>query len=689
MSVRVIPAVLVACAFTLAIAVPAFATGGQECRYAARIGIGQAVSGAVSGTTPRCYRFDVEAPGFYQIYTAGQVDTVGSLLDAGFNEIASDDDGGQGLNFLIGRELGRGTYYVVVRGYGSGISGPFTLRVEGSGVDAQAVAGSACENAQPVAPGTPVSCAINGTESTYFCFQVPTAGSYQIATYGSVDTVGALLDAGCNAIEEDDDSGWSYNFYIESSLPAGTYHVAVRGYAEGASGETELIVRPGGSGGGINFQSALDITAPRFVTSMASGTNLKYYRFGISTAGDYRIFSCGGADTVGQLYDANRQMLVEDDDGGPMTNFLLARRLQPGTYYVTVRGYSDSVSGRFALNVVSSADLSRAETVSTGVSVGSSVQGTAPRYFSFSPRSAGAHAVSSSGSVDLLGILFDGSYNPIAFSDDDGGGGNFLISGDLSPETYYLLVRGYDESEAGDFELHVYPAPPTGRSCTDAAPIRLGAPVPGGVRGLERLFYSFQVERRGVYRIRSIGSTDAQGELFDESCYMFASDDDSGHDINFTITHDLRPGTYYLAVSGSNDGVSGPFVLLADSAAAVGGDCATAEQIAVEQQVSGTLMGASPHVYRFNAPVEGPYRIYTRGASDTVGLLLDGQCRALAEDDDGGENANFLIAHNFTPGTYYISVRGYDADSYGEYSLRIQVLGGVDNVSKGLSKEPK
>lgn len=337
-------ALITVCAFALAVAAPAFATGGQDCRYAARIAIGEVVSGVASGTTPRCYRFDVEAPGFYRLYTAGQVDTVGSLLDAGFNQIAGDDDGGHGLNFLIGRELGRGAHYVVARGYGSGSSGPFTLRVEGPVGAAGAGTGSACGNALPLTPGTPVSCAVGGAEPSVFRFQVPAAGSYQIATYGSLDTVGALLDAGCNAIEEDDDSGWGYNFYIESSLPAGTYHVAVRGYDEDEEGETTLTVRRE-----ITRDEGCDAATPvapgREWSGSLQGTTELYFTFEVPVPGFYRIFTTGDEDTVGKLLDGFRHRIAENDDGGGNRNFLIERNLVPGTYYVSFQGYSETDTG--------------------------------------------------------------------------------------------------------------------------------------------------------------------------------------------------------------------------------------------------------------------------------------------------------------------------------------------------------
>ena len=49
------------------------------------------------------------------IQTDGPVDTVGRLLDSDGAELADNDDGGFGRNFLIGANLTPGVYYVELR----------------------------------------------------------------------------------------------------------------------------------------------------------------------------------------------------------------------------------------------------------------------------------------------------------------------------------------------------------------------------------------------------------------------------------------------------------------------------------------------------------------------------------------------------------------------------------------------
>ena len=63
------------------------------------------------------------------IYTTGDVDTVGTLLDGDGATLETDDDSGTRLNFFIRRVLGPGIYYVRVEGYLSE-TGPYALFAE-------------------------------------------------------------------------------------------------------------------------------------------------------------------------------------------------------------------------------------------------------------------------------------------------------------------------------------------------------------------------------------------------------------------------------------------------------------------------------------------------------------------------------------------------------------------------------
>ena len=641
--------------------------GSGECRDAIPIYLNQSVTGRTAPDTYNLLTFQAPEAAEYRIYTTGSTDTVGLLLDSACSQIGGDDDSGEGNNFLIAMELEPGQYYVAVGGYGNTTTGPYALRVEAD----RPVTLAGCRDAQPLTLDSEAQISVEGARERFYSFQVPAIGSYRIATIGELDTVGALLDAGCNLLTVDDDGGLDSNFWIEVCLAPGTYYVSVRGFDEGTSGTAGLLVRPGGGSGGLEFQTALDIGASPVASGVVSGSDFRYYALSIAAAGRYMIYSSGPTDTVGALYDAGRQELAEDDDGGGDYNFLIERDLQPGDYYVGVRGYGEATTGRVILNIVDRAGFDNARSAQTGVDITGSVRGWNPLFCRFEAATAGRYMAYSTGPVDVVGELFDGDCRPIADDDDSGEDNNFMIGRELTPGTYYIGVRGYAESTAGDFTLRIVPEAAGGAGCADAPSISLGQRVPGYLEGTARRFYGFEVTTTGQYRVFTSGATDTIGELLDSSCNLIAEDDDGGTDLNFLIARDLSPGAYYASVRGYDENSAGSYMLLVRSGGG-GADCAGAVSVAPGQALAGTLEGTVPQFYRFQTFAAGTYRLYTTGSLDTVGQLLDEDCRGIGEDDDTGEGLNFMMIRLLSPGAYYISVRGYGEDARGDFTIFIE-----------------
>ena len=66
----------------------------------------------------RMYRIVPQTTGTYQFESAGSLDTKATLYDAGGTVLASNDDGGNGRNFLLSYRLNQGeTYYIEAKLY--------------------------------------------------------------------------------------------------------------------------------------------------------------------------------------------------------------------------------------------------------------------------------------------------------------------------------------------------------------------------------------------------------------------------------------------------------------------------------------------------------------------------------------------------------------------------------------------
>ena len=64
---------------------------------------------------------DVPRSGLLEVWTTGNTDTVGTLIDSDQNILEIDDDSGSDLNFRIGVNVGTGTHYIAVEGLETGL----------------------------------------------------------------------------------------------------------------------------------------------------------------------------------------------------------------------------------------------------------------------------------------------------------------------------------------------------------------------------------------------------------------------------------------------------------------------------------------------------------------------------------------------------------------------------------------
>ena len=76
------------------------------------------------------FRVRVSGAGTLTVYATGSMDNRGVLYDSAQSQLASNDDGGQGLNFRIEHSVSAGTYYVLVRGYSSTTTGSYTVHAD-------------------------------------------------------------------------------------------------------------------------------------------------------------------------------------------------------------------------------------------------------------------------------------------------------------------------------------------------------------------------------------------------------------------------------------------------------------------------------------------------------------------------------------------------------------------------------
>ena len=101
---------------------------------------------------------------------------------------------------------------------------------------------------------------------------------------------------------------------------------------------------------------------------------------------------------------------------------------------------------------------------------------------------------------------------------------------------------------------------------------------------------------------------------------------------------------------------------------------ATATVVQAPSTTAGDLEEAGDRDwFRFELPGAGRLTVQTTGRTDTFGRLFRVRSSTPeGEDDDGGSGNNFRITADARAGTWYVEVRGFDYNSTGAYTLRVE-----------------
>ena len=298
------------------------------------------------------FRFSVSGTADFWIYTLGDLDTVGELLDSSGNPIASDDYGAvlpNPDNFFLWRKLQSGTYYIKVTGFGS-TDEPYVLRIR-QFTDTTSRSNAATLNINSFASGT-----IDPEEdSDYFKLVLSETTEVVIRASGFPDTVGELQRSNGTVIASNDDGylpGGRRNFLIRESLQAGTYYVKVSSFDERSDGPYTVY--------------ATAITEPGSSIADAQALTLGDAAGGIiDPAGDEDYFSLTLDETtyviiggVSQVIDISGELLDSNNLRAPVDSihfgdvFIFHGRLDAGTYYLKVAGQEDTETGRYTVRAI-------------------------------------------------------------------------------------------------------------------------------------------------------------------------------------------------------------------------------------------------------------------------------------------------------------------------------------------------
>ena len=200
-------------------------------------------------------------------------------------------------------------------------------------------------------------------------------------------------------------------------------------------------------------------------TITCSGNEV-WYKITTTHAGIYSFKTKGSTDTMGYLYNSGGCFITYNDDCCYERNFYITAALNANSvYYLAVKAYgtnTGSYSVYAALESITADSGSTPAVKGTRLNAGSWVSDVIScpneeKWYTFRAEyGSGTYVISTRGSMDTVGCLYDSNNNQIAYNDDCNGL-NFSISACLSGGAiYYLKVRAYS-TKTGSYSVGVTP----------------------------------------------------------------------------------------------------------------------------------------------------------------------------------------------------------------------------------------
>lgn len=392
-----------------------------------------------------------------------------------------------------------------------------------------------------------------------------------------------------------------------------------------------------------------------------------FFKFSLSATKNMRVETGGSAfDTVIGVFRWLDDVLVAcDNDSGPGETDVLSASLQPGAYYVVLKGDGPSDKGPYKLSI---RDLGVANVIVCDDDLGGG--GASKIIAQLSP---GDYHVLVKGKTPPSDGPFKIRFTDrdwfainrrLACDDNSGGVSDSLIEQDLGPATYYAVVKGDLATEQGPYKLRVRDVSSAVASSHKLACNDDGASPPASrleanlTAGTYHAVLKGKGTGAGAYNLalRDLGAA-ALGER------IACNDDDPAGGTHSVIERDLAAGTYFAYVKGGDAALRGPYQFrvtdvtnAAESRLACDDDGAGGTASRIEQNLAAgdywaILKGGA-------AAASGPYSLTFRDMNSTTR-------QTLACETDG--------SHTMTlqSGAYDVLVKGTSNGAKGPYQFTI------------------
>lgn len=665
----------------------------------APIAFGETLSGTLDGNS-NLWTFNANAGDIVTIaMNSSDFDTYLELLGPDGEQVATNDDGGPGLNSLLENVAlpSTGMYTIVARGLSNTASGDYTLSLQVGVFETN-----------PIRYGETVTGSLNLSQERWV-FNGTAGESVTIAmTSDDFDTYLELLGPDGTQVTFNDDGGQGLNSLIENfTLPAtGEYTIIARSFGNRGEGSYTLSLAQGSASPGPTPTAA----------GGGSGGSIAY---GQSVAAmlneDQHLWTFNGRegdvvtiamtsrdfDTYLELLGPNGQQVAFNDDGGQGLNSLIEDFTLPtsGTFTIVARSFGNRGRGDYTLSL-STGTAQPPPQGSGTIAIGQTVTGSineSQQTWTFSG-SAGDVISIEMNSTDFDTYLeLNGPNGQQVTRDDDGGPGlNSFINGFALPTsgTYTIIARSFANAGRGTYTLTLtaggvvvptatpFPTQPPPPS-SDRGTIEVGQTVTGSLNQSQET-WTFSADAGDVITIEMNSSDfDTYLELNDSDGQQVTRDDDGGPGLNSLINgfRIPRTGRYTIIARSFGNGGSGSYTLTLTQGTAISASPTPLPTPASSNQgsigygdtVTGSL-NRSLDSWTFTGSAGDVVTIAMNSSDfDTYLELYGPNGQEVTRNDDGGPGLNSLIEDFTLPtsGTYTIIARSFGNGGRGSYTLSL------------------
>ncbi|MDZ7704721.1 MAG: hypothetical protein U5L04_09600 [Trueperaceae bacterium] len=514
-------------------------------------------------------------------------------------QIAENDDGAQGANAQIQRELEAGNYRIIATTLASEVTGPYTLSVQEAETTADETTEVETETAETeeleqtgqlslVALPSSFNDELTaddgrrgGSYADLYVLRVDEETDITITMASEpLDPYLYLEAEDGTLIAENDDGAGGVDAQIQRTLAPGNYRVIASTLATGATGPYTLRFAESES---TSLQPSGELSVPGETDgeltsddAQRGGSYIDLYTLSVSEETTVVItMTSDPLDPYLYLEAGDGTLIAENDDGAGGFNARISRTLEPGDYRVLASTFASDATGTYTLEVSEGAGLEPSGDLTLPAEVSGELSSDdAIRDNSYADLYTLSIAETTTVVIDMTSDPLDtylyleaADGTEITTNDDGGESFNARIRQELEPGDYRIIATTFFSDAIGSYTLSVREAEEV--ELEPSGELSIPAEVAGELSTDDArrndsyidLYLLTVEETTNVTITMTSDPVDPYLYLETEDGMQIAENDDGAQGFNAKISRELEAGTYRILIGTFTPDATGSYTL--------------------------------------------------------------------------------------------------------------------------------